>query len=196
MTDHIRLLLIFLVLTTSLSHAKFPSTKADFKRLPPYCEARFDKEGGHNQSKWKKLFGEAFLHIHHYCAGLHIMNATLDEPSNRGLKAAVSEFDYVLARVRPGFVLLPEIYLKKGQVLVRLKQHVEAIHNFQEAIRNKKKYPAAYRSLSDAYVELGRTGKALEIVNEGLKLSPNSASLKRRRLNLEKVLQASSELIP
>ena len=89
--------------------------------LPRYCTYtqmfRDYVPGGNNPAeiqRWYSILGETFHAMHHYCLGLMKTNRGLilarDEQWRRFyLKDAIVEFDYVIDRAPPDYVLLPEI---------------------------------------------------------------------------------------
>ena len=70
------LIIISLLLTSQWACGAYPGTDADFAVLPPYCKARLSPLGDKDPSNqlWNRRLGHDFLHIHHYCAGLHTRN--------------------------------------------------------------------------------------------------------------------------
>jgi hypothetical protein len=105
--------------------AQFSFSQAELKTLPRPCQAH---QLIHNEihvpvtteaerQYFYSILGDSFAHYHHYCWGLLLVrrgNSTDDHKASRELyNAAVRNFDYVLQRAKPTFVLLPEIYLQK-----------------------------------------------------------------------------------
>jgi tetratricopeptide (TPR) repeat protein len=165
--------------------------------LPRFClyaqDYRQRVPGGNNPeeiARWSAVMGEVFGHMHHYCYGLMNFNrATLlaREPHVRRfyLQTAIKEFDYVLERSPPNFVLLPEILTKKGEALVRQGRAPLAIEQFERAIELKPDYWAPYAYLSDVYKGTGDLQTARQVLERGLSQSPDAKGLQRRLKELE-----------
>lgn len=160
--------------------------------LPAYCKYtqlfRTHVPGGNNQdeiSRWSAQMGPAFQAMHHYCWGLMKTNrATLLAKSRQDkefyLSSSIGEFDYVLERAQPDFVLLPEIYTRKGENLIRLGRAGPAIEALEKAIELKADYWPPYAHLSDFYKSKGDAAKARDILEKGLALVPDAKALRRR----------------
>ncbi|HMF52151.1 MAG TPA: hypothetical protein VK603_26065 [Candidatus Saccharimonadales bacterium] len=167
--------------------------------LPRYCAYtqafRDHVPGGNNPGeiqRWSSILGETFHHMHHYCWGLMKSNRGVllarDEQSRRFyLNDSIGEFDYVIAHAPPGFVLLPEFFMKKGENLIRLGQHGSGILQLLRAIELKPDYWPPYAALSDHYKKTGDLKNAREVLQKGLSASPDATVLKERLANLDAV---------
>ena len=165
--------------------------------LPEYCKYSQDFRdrvpGGNNSieiERWRSILGITFTHIHHYCYGLVATNrATLYvRPSQerlRQLNKSIDDFDYVIQRAPPDFKLLPEIYTKKGENLIRLGRGPQGILELQFAIELKPEYWPPYGHISDYYKGRGDTEKAREWLEKGLGVAPNTRALMRRLAELD-----------
>jgi tetratricopeptide (TPR) repeat protein len=140
--------------------------------------------------RWQRLMGEEnFVHIHHYCRGLEQTNQALFfERSKQGrdsrLKAALSEFDYVLRNVKADFVMLPEILTRKAQNLLRLDRPELAFPELERALALKADYWPAHAAWSDYYRDAGLPEKAREWLLKGLAAAPGTKALERRLAKL------------
>lgn len=164
--------------------------------LPRYCihtqGFRDHVPGGNNPmeiERWFDRLGPTYNAMHHYCVGLMKTNRAMLARTQRYrlfyLKDAVGEFDYVLERAPPDFVLLPEILTKKGENLIRLGQNAIAVQQLEHAIEIKPDYWPPYAALSDFYKQKGDMSKAREILENGLSLSPTASGLKNRLSQLD-----------
>jgi hypothetical protein len=120
-------MLLYLVLFAAFDvRADYPRTEVDFAVLPPYCWVRFRGKGTPAAKMWnQKLKGNAFIHIHHYCAALHTMNL-VNRTGKRGrqkylLQVAIKEMEYVERKAGKELVLRPEIAMKKRIARLRLQ---------------------------------------------------------------------------
>jgi tetratricopeptide (TPR) repeat protein len=167
--------------------------------LPRYCAYtqafRDSVPGGNNPGeiqRWSSVLGETFHHMHHYCWGLMKSNRGVllsrDEQSRRFyLNDSIAEFDYVIAHAPPAFVLLPEIFMKKGENLIRLGQHGSGILQLLRAIELRPDYWPPYAVMSDHYKNTGDLKNAREVLEKGLLASPDAKALKERLANLDAV---------
>ena len=128
--------------------------------------------------------------MHHYCWGLEDMNralyfSTSKQDREHQLNQAVSEFDYVIARVAPDFALLPEILTRRGENLLRLGNGPRAMLDLNRAIELKPDHWPPYAALSDYYKTLGDVRSAREWAEKGLSAAPGTKALQRRLAELD-----------
>jgi len=160
--------------------------------LPHYCiytqTFRDRVPGGSDRTtidRWYAQLGETFHAMHHYCYGLMKTNRAVllaRDPSVKVfyLADAVTEFDYVIDRAPPDFVLLPEMLTKKGENLLLMGKAPLGVLALEQAIEKKKDYWIAYARLSDYYKETGDIRKARETLERGLAAAPDAKSHERR----------------
>jgi tetratricopeptide (TPR) repeat protein len=165
--------------------------------LPRYCIYtqlfREHVPGGGNPDEIKRrdlVMGPTFFHMHHYCFGLMKTNRALFLTRTRQyrmfyLQDAISEFDYVIERATPGFVMLPEIFTKKGENLIRLGRGPHGILELQRAIERKPDYWPPYAAISDYYKETGDPASARKWLARGLSVMPDVKALKRRMAQID-----------
>jgi len=182
---YVALLTLFI---TFLPHTAFsnsyPKTEADFSKLPPYCKARMQQQKSANYQLWAKRLGGDFIHVHHYCAGLHMLNkswSTTNSKTREGiLRGATGEISYTQKHSSPKFILQPEMSFKKGSILMLLNDLVAAHKEFRKGIQLNPKYSRNYSALSDLYKKQGNIEESRYILEQGLTHSPKSKALKRR----------------
>src|SRR5262245_33526688 len=165
--------------------------------LPRYCiytqDFRERVPGGNNPDeiqRWYSVLGQTFHAIHHYCWGLMKTNRGVllarDEYWRRFyLNDAITEFDYVIDRAPPDFVLLPEILMKKGENLIRLGNSLSGNQQLLRAIELRPDYWPPYAAMSDYYKNKGDLKDAREVLEKGLSASPNAKALKERLADLD-----------
>lgn len=161
-------------------------TDEDFVYLPKYCKSRMNR--GADWDYWQGVFGSTWIHIHHYCIGLRVWQKSWgasNEIDRRFLlERAEANFNYVLQRTTPGFVLYPQIAFNMGQVQEGLGRGGQAVKYYMSAIKQKPDYAPAYGALSDYYKRLGNLDEAKKVLEEGLSRNPSSKGLKRRAVEL------------
>jgi tetratricopeptide (TPR) repeat protein len=164
--------------------------------LPQYCTYtqlfRGSVPGGSNPQMidaWSARMGPVFNHMHHYCFGLMNTHRALylsRDATTRSfyLNAAVREYDYVISRTTEAFVMLPEIFSKKGEALGHLGRGPLAVFEYERAIELKPDYWPPYAHLADHYKGLGDLKKAREVLEAGLTKAPDAKALQRRLAEL------------
>ncbi len=170
----------------------FPKTEAEIAVLPIYCQVRFNSDQKSAEYRqWMNRLKGGFNHIHHYCAAQHVVNTvnkygySRPDMSNTFLNRAIKECEYMEEQAQPGFLLMPEIKVFKGDVYRRLDRDAEAVKAYNEAIRLNKRYTKSYTHLSDLYKDIGDLKQAREILEQGLQMNPKSKSIRRRLEKLE-----------
>ena len=160
--------------------------------LPGYCKYTQlfrDRVPGGNDPKqiahWYQTMGRPFHAMHHYCWGLMKTNRALllartRQVRNYYLHSSIQEFDYVINSAPATFFMLPEIYTKRGENLLRLREFGEGMMSLQHAIDLKPDYWPPYAALGDYFKEVGNYGKAAEWLQKGLAASPNAKPLQER----------------
>jgi tetratricopeptide (TPR) repeat protein len=152
--------------------------------LPQYCKDRAKGAQSREFSKWRTTFGEAFIHMHHYCNGVYAeqkaRSAIDKQERNRRLGNLIGEMQYVGEHCHTGCVIYPELHSRWGWALGEKGQFADAIQHYQLAIKAKPKYTLAYARLSDLYVKMKQPGEARKILETGLKAKPGSRTLQRR----------------
>jgi len=160
--------------------------------LPGYCKYTQlfrDRVPGGNDPKliahWYQVMGRPFHAMHHYCWGLMKTNRALllartKQVRNYYLHSSIQEFDYVINSSPPTFFMLPEIYTKRGENLLLLREWGEGMTSLQHAIDLKPDYWPPYAALGDYFKETGNYAKAAEWLQKGLKASPNAKPLQER----------------
>lgn len=166
--------------------------------LPPYCKHtqlyRRWAPGGDDPAqiaRWQAAMGgnQNFSHLHHYCMALDQTNRALyfersKIERDRALRGSLSNFDYVIRNVQPDFALLPEIFTRKGENLIRLGRAHEGVVELIRAIDLNPGYWPPYAAMSDYYRDAGESAAAREWLEKGLKAVPEAGALKRRLAEL------------
>ena len=163
-----------------IAHAQWHYDEKVMPLLPPYCKYTqlYNRiaPGGDNASRrnyWSRLLGpENFFHLHHYCWALEDIaraNFFARNAVDRRykLEASLTSFEYVIARVKPDFVLLPEILTKQGETLLKLGKS-EGVTPLIRAIELKPDYWPPYAVLSDYFQRLGDLRSAREWLEKGI----------------------------
>lgn len=152
--------------------------------LPQYCKDRAQGSQSPVWKKWQKTFGEAFIHMHHYCNGIYAEKmaiTTIDrQERNRLLEGVIGEMQYVGKHCNARCVIYADLHTRQGWALGETGQVSEAIGHFQLAIKAKPKYTLAYARLADLYVSIKQPDEAKKVLEAGLKAKPGSRVLQRR----------------
>ena len=174
-------------------HASYPAgwTDAELALTPPYCQDVQTMRYGDaysntspNAHKWVALMGKGFWALHHYCWAL-INLARAERVSTapvirQGLReGAINDMMYVIHNTPADFVLLPEIFTRKGQVELLLRRTVDAQASFAKARELKPDYWPAYLQWAQYLANAGQKAQARELLAEGLRQAPSSKTLRK-----------------
>jgi len=155
--------------------------------------------GGMNKSprapQWVALMGTDFWHMHHYCRGLNDLNrlnrADLTPRERIALTdSALVEFRYVINNCKPTMPLLPEAFLRMGDVFVMRNELGNASAAFEQSRKLKPDYWPAYSRWADVLIGLKQFERARALLEEGLGHSPQQPVL------LQKLRQAGGKERP
>ena len=191
---------LVVLLNCSTIHADY-FTPQELKALPKYCQ---DKLANKNTSHWTRVFGGNWAHMRHYCGAVawysKALTAPLGATGTNGraffLTETIGNLNYSIrsatsrAASTPGaatWPLLPKAYYNLAKALEAKGQDNEALKNYLQAIKLKKNFALAYASTSDSFKKIGDIENAKKYIEEGLKHSPNSKSLKRRKNKLDSI---------
>lgn len=165
-------------------------TKGELALLPDFCkdvQALTDWTKTNPSPRtpyWLGLMGESFWAMHHYCwAMVHLQRAQAGDatPQLRTflIKGAISDFYYVVKNSPPDFVMLPELYYRTGKAYALLGDFVNATVEFAKSRRLKPDYWPSYAGEADVLMTVGKPREAQEMLEEGLKHSPDQPALMR-----------------
>lgn len=162
---------------------------AEMALIPKYCpdtmgfnygDAFFNTSprAGH----WVGLMGKTFWAIHHYCWGLiNLGRATrvgVPPMIRKGtLEDVRNDFQFVLDRAPPDFIMLPEILTRMGEVELLLKRPVQAGKAFARAREIKQDYWPAYSKWAEFLISSGKRAEAKDLIKSGLEFSPKTSVL-------------------
>lgn len=149
-----------------------------------------EKFGDPKGKKYERFFGPTWSHIHHYIWGLDEMNQAFSnytniQNRNYFFTSAINNFDYVIQRSTPNFILLPDILFNKGITLSHMNKYVEACMAFKRAINIRNNYIPAYVALSDLLSMNGLKKEAKQIILQGLKFNKSSEILQKKLIELD-----------
>lgn len=130
-----------------------------------------------------------WVHMHHYCDCLRFTQRAVNSPNEAdkrdNLGQAIQGCDYVLGHVSENFYMRPMVLVSKGRALEIAKRPAEAIQAYETAIKLNPSYYKAYIGLSDAYLAIGDRKSALQAVESGLQIAPQSTGLQKRLSKLK-----------
>ena len=189
-----------LVLVASAAPRNTPNnfTWGELALLPEYCR---DTQGtvwggpGGEQSpaapKWLALMGDDFWHMHHYCYGLRDMlqadRAISDQAKRHLYGDAVNQYRYVITNARESMVLMPEVYYRLGEALIKQGDTASANEALEAARRLKPDYWPAYLLWVDQLIAARQITKAKELTARGLTFAPDSKLLQQRMRELDRL---------
>ena len=192
-------LILYMVFSTTHVLAEWPKKESDFTMLPPYCKARIlsgNKSPEYN--RWLQRLGrDTFVHVHHYCAGLFTMGVANRDYEKRGylLNRALGEFAYMEQHAPKQSQLMPEIFMKKGKVMLLLGRDPEALSAFNTSLLLNKRYSPSYMAIADYYILRKQYEEAMDITKKGLIAVPKSKGLKRRQNKISSKIKAQGGVV-
>lgn len=149
---------------------------------------------------WKRRVGSAnWDYIRHYCVALHIEGQV---PRMRGKRSRdhawrqmIAEFEQVEKHAQPGFVLMPEILVRKGKAQERLGDPDSAMESYQKAIELNPEYSWSYMAIADLFVATEQPDEARKILEDGLTKVPErfAKGLQRQLTELSQPPLAAEE---
>ena len=145
-------------------------------------------EGGAGLNKspragqWLGLMGTDFWNMHHYCRGLtdenRLKRADLSPRERTALmESAINEYRYVIRTSKPTMPLMPEAFLRIGDLQVTRGQLPEASAAFEQARKLKPDYWPAYSRWAEVLIGLKQMEQARALLEEGLAHSPQQPVL-------------------
>lgn len=158
--------------------------------LPPFCEESMGFRSGSdvgqmgpNAPYWFGLMGKSFVTMHHYCYGLIKERRALAPGQtlfnrNALLEQAVNEYQYVIDNALANFVLLPDVFVQRGDMQALLKRYLDAIESYREARERKPDYWRAYSRWATALVALNNPKSALTVLEDGIRAVPSDPKLR------------------
>ncbi|MGD7037011.1 tetratricopeptide repeat protein [Methylotuvimicrobium buryatense] len=165
-------------------------SEIDFSLIPEYCKARYKVGDERSTEIWKKRLGKDFIHIHHYCYGLHLFNAAgrkiESKERKQTLQASLNQMIYTKEHSSPNFALQPKISFDIGRVYEGLEEPGKAMKAYQNSIRLNPKVAPPYAAISKLYLKQNNKKEAVAILKKGLKYNPNSKTLKKHLQKLTK----------
>ena len=185
-------------------HRRGSFTPGELAVLPPYCSNMQGFAGykGPEGDRWRAMMGPDFQHIHHYCRRLrdvYYITYSLPTPVQRQFlwSRAIGEYDYMIKNSLPTMPLLPEIFFRRGEALVKLGRLPEAEESFANARMLKPDYWPPYAAWADQLIKLKLYERAQALLQLGLGHLPGHPQLLDRLAKLpdgaELVAQARSD---
>jgi tetratricopeptide (TPR) repeat protein len=176
-------------------------TRGEWALLPSWCVDSQDGPFGSpegptamNRSprapQWVAAMGTDFWHMHHYCRGLRdvqrLKHADLSARERLLLQErAVDEFEYIERNAKSTMPLMPEVLLRKGEVLLQAGKLPEASFAFERSRALKPDYWPAYDRWIDVLRGLKQYSQALALTQEGLAHAPDQPVLKAHLAELK-----------
>lgn len=151
--------------------------------------------------KWLSLMGTDFWHMHHYCRALRDMqrarSATISKRDRDFvLIRAISDFEYVINTAKPTMVLMPEVFLKLGDLYVMRQDLGNANVAYEQSRRLKPDYWPAYDRWIEVLIDLKQWEPARKLALEGLSHLPDEPNLTARLQRIESATGRRSTPLP
>lgn len=165
-------------------------TGGELALLPEYCNQTMGMYPGAqpgtmgpDSKRWLTLMGRSFMAMHHYCWGL--INERRAQASGTPrvrrdflLRHAGGDYRYVLTNAEPGFRLLPEIFVKLGDIHALLGESATAIDAYQQAVLAQPSWWRPYSRWAEVAKNAGLPKMAMAQLEAGLRMQPDSPELR------------------
>lgn len=144
--------------------------------LPNYCRGtqliRAISGDSKPLTEYVAIYGDTFMHLHHYCWALNGENK-LSKIRDEGLKKStlvsiLGNIQYVVNLMPLDFSLLPDILISKARILFKMEQDVEAVGVLFKLTQLRPGYGPAYDELGDYYQHSGDKSNAIKSYEQGL----------------------------
>ncbi len=173
---------VLVLIGCSYARADMIANESEIALLPPYCKGTQQiREVSHDPvpiSQYVDVYGESFMHLHHYCWALNSENKANAMFNKRDhdakLNGALGDMKYILTNASPDFILLPDIYNSQARMLFELRRDSEAVLSLEKAIELKPGYVPAVARLSDYFVSIGDKEKAIQTLKNGIDNTENA----------------------
>lgn len=165
-------------------------TWGELALLPEYCRDAqgivYSNFGEGNESPrknyWLAILGPDFQHLHHYCYALRDVLRSTAAGATPARKRylylkALGDYNYVIRNCQPTLVIMPEVWLRLGELHLLMNNGGEAEAAFRNARKLKADYWPAYVRWAQHLIGLKLTDPAREITREGLLHSPDNPEL-------------------
>ena len=203
------IIILLLLIASKGGWAAMQIDMAGFNMLPPHCQARYAemyKKGQvegivinpekYQPELWEKRVGHAtFIHFHHYCGALKLLNdlkfgkykTALEK--NKLMEQVSSNIKYTIEHSKldtQNAWVLAEAHLKLAEFEELVNKNDDAVNLYKKSIEINPRYIQAYAGLSDIYKKMGMNSEAKAVLEKAIKIKPNSKGLLKRLAKLEK----------
>lgn len=177
---------------------------SELAELPAYCSGTLLTRSVSHDPKsieeYQAIYGESYLHLHHYCWALNGENHLGKMTGTQKISAfsvILNNIGYILAKAPPTFSLLPDIYITKARVLFKANRDSEALDTLFQLTQLRPGYSPAYQQLGEYYQRIGKETEAIKFYELGLSNTSNQKNIdfflwKIRKLNKEYIFQPHS----
>lgn len=184
----------------------------EFAVLPEWCiDSQAGPYGGPNgatglnnspnAAKWVAAMGTDFWHMHHYCYALrdlHRLQRADLTPGDRKFLAirAGGDLGYVISNCSPTMPLLPEVYLRQGELALTQGALELARESFEQSRSLRPDYWPAYERWAAVLMDLKRYETARDLVLDGLDQVPGQPNLTGQLKAIDAALRRAGRPVP
>lgn len=166
-------------------------TKNEWRLLPSFCMYTQGAPGwGTDAQRRLHATNSDWNHMHHYCWAI-IQTMRSYQPgmdrgtSNEYLKVAIGNLNYTINNTRPGFLMRPDMFVRKAALHARLGNYHAASTAAHELITERPDLPEGYIALADIQIKSGQPDLARETLARAEKRVDDKARLEA----MKKLLQ-------
>lgn len=189
-------ILFLLFAVSSLAHsrgelARMPAkpTEIEMRSLPHYCWIKmYMPPTSPEYQKTQQSLGKDFVHTHHFCMGMNYANRVfgLKDPLDKqdAIKMALTNYQYMIDHADQKFALMPDVYMQRGRLYMRVKQPGKALADFEKAADLSPGLIEAYQAQVKYYENNNKRTEALAVVMKGLSRVPDNETLRTKYVEL------------
>ncbi len=182
---------LFIFCHIAYSYSFIPKNH-EWTTWPSYCQARYIETtvGASSEyrkkiplvvrlTKWREIFGDSFIHIHHYCAGIIWIARSRSEDArtrDQSLHAAIAEITYTYDRVPPESPIYSEVSAYLAQAFFGLGDTEKALEILKIAISRKPDKTPAYIMMAEIFIKSKKYQDALDILLKAQNVTTTESS--------------------
>lgn len=149
---------------------------SELELLPDYCRGTqlIRAISGETKplSEYVAIYGNTFMHLHHYCWALNgenkLAKIRIETLRISALVSIMANIQYVVNLMPLDFSLLPDILVSKARILFKMERDVEAVGVLFKLTQLRPDYGPAYDELGDYYQHIGDKANAIKSYQQGL----------------------------
>lgn len=157
---------LLVTLPAEQAEARAKITKNEWRLLPSFCMYTQTAPGwGTETQRRLHATNNDWIHVHHYCwAIVWTMRSYQPGMSQREARhylwTAIDDLSYTINNTTPGFLLRPDMFVRKATLHARLGNYTPAAAAARDLIAERPELPEGYIALADVQIKAGHPEQA------------------------------------